>query len=73
MLGPGHQLDGAMAVGYGKASVGTVRMGSEGRGKEAGASGEGVYVFASGVRCRGRRGMLSVWFPGREWEQQYVG
>jgi hypothetical protein len=62
-----------MAVGYGKASVGAVRMESEGRGKDAGASGEGVYVFASGVGCRGGRGMSSVWFPGGEREQQYVG
>ena len=53
-----------MGVGYGKVSVGAVRMGSEGRGKEAGASREGVYIFASRVGCQGRRGMSSVWFPG---------
>ena len=37
-LDPGHRLDGAMGVGYGKASVGAVRMGSERRGKDAGTT-----------------------------------
>jgi hypothetical protein len=46
-----------MGVGYRKVSVGAVRMASEGRGKEAGASGEWVYIFASGVGCQGGRGM----------------
>ena len=47
-------------------------MGSEvgvGRGKEAGASEEGLYVFTSMVRCWCGEGM---WFPGGEREQRYV-
>ena len=51
-LGPGHRLDGAMGVGYGKASVGAVRMGSEGRGKEDGAYRGYMYSHPeSGVRA----------------------
>jgi hypothetical protein len=52
LLGPGHRLDGAMGVVQ-KDECGRW-MGSEvgvGRGKEAGASEEGLYVFASGVGC----------------------
>ena len=70
LLGPGHRLDGAMGV-VRKDECGRW-MGSEvgvGRGKEAGASEEGLYVFTSVVRCWCGEGM---WFPGGEREQRYV-
>jgi hypothetical protein len=52
-----------MGSGYRRASVGAVRMGSEvgmGRGKEAGASGEGyTYNWPRHRRCRGQ---FKGWF-----------